>query len=137
MRVRCNNPNNESFKYYGGRGITVCERWNDFWVFAADMGTRPKGNSLDRIDPNGNYEPGNCRWATVAEQNRNKRSVRKLMVGRVPLLTKDVAAIIGCDRTHVGKLTRKGLTLSEVLAKFGYQVIPASDLPYMGAWRNR
>ena len=73
MRARCNNPKNHNFKYYGGSGVTVCERWDNFWAFASDMGTRPPGKSLDRIDPNGDYEPANCRWATKEEQNKNRR----------------------------------------------------------------
>lgn len=74
MRQRCTDPRNISFKLYGGRGITVCDRWREsFEAFLADMGTRPEGASLDRIDPNGNYEPANCRWATPTEQCNNKR----------------------------------------------------------------
>lgn len=72
---RCNNPNCKAYKHYGGRGITVCERWNKFENFLADMGENPsKGYSIDRIDVNGNYEPSNCRWATAKEQSRNKRA---------------------------------------------------------------
>lgn len=77
MLDRCSNPNNNSFKYYGGRGITVCDRWTDFENFLADMGNRPsRGHSIDRIDVNGNYEPSNCRWATASEQRRNRRDTR-------------------------------------------------------------
>ncbi len=74
MRTRCSNPNVWDYKYYGGRGIGICERWNDFRNFYADMGERPDGLTLDRIDVNGDYEPNNCRWATWQEQCANKRA---------------------------------------------------------------
>jgi len=74
MRSRCNQPTNHKWKYYGGRGIRCCERWAVFKNFLADMGPCPPGFTLDRIDPNGNYEPGNCRWASVTDQNNNQRA---------------------------------------------------------------
>jgi hypothetical protein len=73
MHNRCNNPHTSKFKHYGGRGIRVCEQWKDFSVFLRDMGPRPEGMSIDRIDVDGHYEPSNCRWATAKTQAQNKR----------------------------------------------------------------
>lgn len=76
MLQRCENPNNPSYHNYGGRGIVVCDEWHDAARFMADMGARPPGHTLDRIDPDGSYCPSNCRWATIKEQSRNKRRHR-------------------------------------------------------------
>jgi len=77
MRQRCNNPNHPVYKDYGGRGIKICERWNDFANFLADVGERPHPKlTLDRIDVNGGYEPTNIRWATHKEQMGNQRRKR-------------------------------------------------------------
>jgi len=91
MLDRCNRPRNKAYPHYGGRGISVCARWFIFENFLADMGEPLPDKSIDRIDPNGNYEPGNCRWATYAEQVTNRRPFTQI-------------GLRG-DRTHFAKLS--------------------------------
>ena len=74
MKKRCTMVGHVSYPSYGGRGITVCPRWDEFVNFLSDMGDRPAGKTLDRIDVDGGYEPSNCRWATLSEQQKNKRA---------------------------------------------------------------
>lgn len=73
MHIRCKYKSQSGYKHYGGRGIMVCTRWRSFARFIEDMGPRPEGLTLDRINVNGNYEPSNCRWATPLEQTHNRR----------------------------------------------------------------
>ena len=74
MRARCDYPSKQNYKWYGGKSVGYCERWLSFNNFLEDMGECPEGLELDRIDPTGNYEPGNCRWVTHAENMKNLRS---------------------------------------------------------------
>ncbi len=76
MRARCNRKTHPRYADWGGRGIEVCKRWDSFKVFADDMGDRPTGHTLDRVDNNKNYTPDNCKWSTISEQNSNQR-IRK------------------------------------------------------------
>jgi hypothetical protein len=78
MRQRCTNKNSTQWQWYGGRGIKVCDRWGDFSKFFADMGARPSGMTIDRFpNPDGDYEPSNCRWATAAQQAETNRGTFK------------------------------------------------------------
>lgn len=77
MRFRCRSSSSEAWKYYGGRGIKVCKRWENFYNFLKDMGAPPPNLSLDRINNDGDYEPSNCRWATRSEQSKNRRKPQK------------------------------------------------------------
>ncbi len=84
MRRRCENPADENYENYGGRGIRVCRRWQSFENFLDDMGRRPgKKYMIDRVDNNGNYVPSNCRWATIKESNRNRRNIRLLTINGI------------------------------------------------------
>lgn len=77
MKQRCTNPNAVDYERFGGRGIKVCAAWSkSFLTFLYDMGIRPEGKTLDRIDVNGNYTPKNCKWSTASEQHRNRRNTR-------------------------------------------------------------
>ena len=108
MRRRCYNPSDDSYGHYGGRGITVCERWaNDFDAFVRDMGQAPTGKSLDRIDVNGNYAPENCRWATDVEQMRNQRRNVLITLGTETVCIAEWAEKLGVRAdTLAGRLSR-------------------------------
>lgn len=97
MKKRCNNPTNKAYKYYGGRGIRVCDRWStSFEDFYSDMGPRPSNDhTLERIDSDGDYCPTNCRWATWEEQRRNIRSNRRVDLNGKSTILKDAADILG------------------------------------------
>jgi len=118
MRARCNNPKEASYKNYGGRGIKVCDRWqNSFENFLADMGERPEETSLDRFpDKNGNYEPGNCRWATQRTQQNNKRSNRMIKMDDKELTVADWARETGISvHTILARIDKLGWSVERAL----------------------
>lgn len=115
MKKRCNNPNTKHYEDYGGRGITVCERWNSFENFLADMGDAPPGMSIDRIDNNGNYEPGNCRWADDVEQGRNRRSTIYLEIDGIRRCLADWARIGGVHYRTVQRRLLQGMSAREAV----------------------
>lgn len=94
MIRRCTDPAADSFEYYGGRGITVCARWMSFDAYFSDMGPAPAGMTLDRINPDGHYEPENCRWATDKEQAANKRAPAHAPRGSVSLINGKWRALV-------------------------------------------
>jgi len=116
MRYRCQNPNERTYDLYGGRGITVCERWSkSFQDFVADIGPRPSPkHSLDRIDVNGSYEPGNCRWATQKQQCRNMRKTIVLTIEGQQYKAIELAEELGVKVNTVVKRAARGLTLAQI-----------------------
>lgn len=116
IKTRCHKVGGRDYNAYGGRGIFVCDRWlNNFPAFLADMGERPSGMSLDRIDNDGPYSPDNCRWATQWQQNRNKHNTRRITFGGETLCITDWAARQGLCLPTLGKRLRKGWSLERAL----------------------
>ena len=115
MWQRCTNPKGPSYKNYGGRGIRVCQRWKSFQVFLADMGPRPPGMSLDRINNDGNYEPSNCRWTTQREQVRNRRFAKKITHDGETLHVSEWEARLGLAQGAIWHRLKRGWTVSRAL----------------------
>lgn len=117
MKGRCFDRNNDSFKSYGGRGITVCERWLTFENFLADMGIKPPGHTLERINNNRNYEPGNCRWATPREQANNRRNTVRLKFQNKTMTVSEWAQEVGLNRDLIALRLYYGWTVSRALTQ--------------------
>ena len=115
MRARVNRPKNKDFKDYGGRGIQICDRWSDFANFFADMGERPAGKTIDRIDVNGNYEPSNCRWADSTTQANNKRTNRKIELDGSTKNLQEWCRELGLDPSKVRYRLSQGWTVEDAL----------------------
>lgn len=118
MITRCLDETYKSYARYGGRGIRVCERWRTFENFLEDMGLHPsKEHSLDRIDVNGNYEPGNCRWATVLEQNRNRHNSLSMTAFGKTMLVVEWAELTGIRYKKIHARLMRGDTPEAALRK--------------------
>jgi hypothetical protein len=116
MRQRCTNPTVRDYHRYGGRGIEVCERWESFTAFLADVGPRPgPGYSLDRIDNDGDYEPGNVRWATAKEQQRNTDRVRRFTYQGETLTLPEWAERVGMPAALIGRRVWSGWSVEAAL----------------------
>lgn len=116
MLGRCQNLTDQAFRDYGGRGIRVCERWLAFENFYADMGPRPSPkHSIDRIDNDGNYEPGNVRWATVKQQARNTRCSRIVRFGGRTMSLAEAAELAGLNISTVRGRFSRGWSMEEAL----------------------
>ncbi len=111
MKDRCDNKNNHKFYSYGGRGISVCERWHSFENFLSDMGEVPEGMSIDRVDNDGNYEPSNCRWATCKEQNNNTRRTKFISYNGLSITISELADIVNIPRDVLNVRLKRGWSL--------------------------
>lgn len=115
MKQRCLNPRSKDYKNYGERGITVCESWLAFENFYADMGDKPQGMSLDRVDNSKGYSPANCRWATTREQDRNKRTnIYVSFFGERVLFTHAMRLLKAADHLYM-RLKKEGKTHQEIV----------------------
>lgn len=115
MRQRCCNPNAINYHIYGGKGIRVCDRWEDFTLFMEDMGPRPDGYTIERNDSDGNYEPSNCRWATRTEQNNNTSRNRFVTIDGKTQTVSQWARESGIHKNTIFRRLNHGITGSTLL----------------------
>jgi hypothetical protein len=117
MIRRCTQANHPSYQLYGKRGITVCKRWMDLALFYEDMGHPPDGLSIERINNDGNYEPGNCRWATQVEQAHNTRRNRRIEFNGQEKLLCDWSRELGIKAPTLHRRLKDGWPISEAITK--------------------
>ena len=116
MKSRCHDPRMMDYKYYGGKGVKVCARWEKFLNFFADMGHPPTdAHTLDRIDSNGDYEPGNCKWSTMQEQVNNRGNNRHITYDGRTLTIGEWTRVVGVRHGTLLRRFKKGLSPKEIL----------------------
>jgi len=141
MFERCRNKNHHAYSDYGGRGITVCESWHKFENFLADMGERPKGRSLDRIDNSLGYSPENCRWATPEEQQNNTRAAHMLEFNGERLSISQWSRKLGVSRNRIRTRLQTGMSVAEALTtpklnSWSRDLKGRRDLTFKGVTKN-
>jgi hypothetical protein len=118
MMARCYRVGSDAYHRYGGRGIRVCERWHVFENFKGDIPPKPEGDySLDRINNSGNYEPGNMRWATPAEQNSNRRTSRIYVFNNKEMCVAHIAQEVGVSKNTIMCRLRRGFPIEQAISK--------------------
>ena len=120
MLMRCNNPHVKNYNNYGGRGIKVCDRWSGdlgFENFVNDMGERPGGTTLDRIDVNGNYEPSNCRWATIEQQMNNRTDNSRIILNGESITCSQLCKRYGFYYTYVAHQLQQGIDVNVIITR--------------------
>lgn len=143
MMSRCQNPNDKSYPYYGGRGVSVCARWQSFEAFFEDMGERPEKAEIDRQDNFGDYEPGNCRWVTKSQNGRNRRTNREIdtPVGRILLCEaaelSGIKAATLLQRADRGWPAERMFDAERKLDRLDERVIPTPEGPMRMADASR
>lgn len=135
MHQRCRNPNSRQWNDYGGRGIKVCERWSNFHTFASDMGPKPPGYSLDRIDNDGDYSPDNCRWASRRDQQLNQRRAVYVEVDGKRYRAIELARLAGVKSDTIIERAKRGLPYEMVISS--EKLMDTSGLALGGAANGR
>ena len=116
MKERCLNKNNHNYERYGARGISICDEWvHDFEAFVSDMGERPDGHTIDRIDVNGNYCKENCRWATPKQQAENRRTTNKFLFKGEYVYASQLIEIYGLAKTTLRRRIASGMTDDDLI----------------------
>lgn len=129
MKRRCQNPKSTDYARYGGRGIRVCDRWQHFEHFLADMGEKPRGLTIERKDNHGHYEPGNCKWATSKEQGANRRSNHVLTLAGLTLTMTEWGRKLGLRPSRIYRRLMAGWSSKDALRPFTTRLPLAGDTP--------